>query len=78
MDPKVDALASATVQDRLVVLVFAYCGLRFGELAVLRVRNVDPLRRRLRTPHELRNTQSAVIAHRHMGRNIRNRVVGTP
>jgi hypothetical protein len=33
--------------DRLAILVLAYCGLRFGELAALRVRNVDPLRRRL-------------------------------
>lgn len=44
---QVEALAHAAGQDRLVVLVLAYCGLRFGELAALRVRNVDPLRRRL-------------------------------
>ncbi len=42
-----DALADAAGPDRLAVLVLAYCGLRFGELAALRVRNVDPLRRRL-------------------------------
>lgn len=41
------ALADAAGPDRIVVLVLAYCGLRFGELAALRVRNVDPLRRRL-------------------------------
>ena len=40
-------LADAAGQDHLVVLVLGYCGLRFGELAALRVRNVDPLRRRL-------------------------------
>ncbi|MBA3250555.1 MAG: site-specific integrase [Geodermatophilaceae bacterium] len=45
--PEVAALADAAGPDRLVVLVLAYCGLRFGELAALRVRNVDPLRRRL-------------------------------
>jgi integrase len=44
---EVAALADAAGPDRLVVLVLAYCGLRFGELAALRVRNVDPLRRRL-------------------------------
>lgn len=44
---QVAALADAAGTDRLAVLVLAYCGLRFGELAALRVRNVDPLRRRL-------------------------------
>lgn len=44
---EVAALADAAGPDRLAVLVLAYCGLRFGELAALRVRNVDPLRRRL-------------------------------
>lgn len=34
-------------QRRLVVLVLAYTGLRFGELAALRVRRVDLMRRRL-------------------------------
>ena len=33
--------------DSLVVYVLAYCGLRYGELAALRVRDVDLLRRRL-------------------------------
>lgn len=44
---QVAALADAAGPDRLIILVLAYCGLRFGELAALRVRNVDPLRRRL-------------------------------
>ncbi|MGI8693914.1 MAG: tyrosine-type recombinase/integrase [Geodermatophilaceae bacterium] len=44
---EVAALADAAGPDRLAILVLAYCGLRFGELASLRVRNVDPLRRRL-------------------------------
>jgi integrase len=34
-------------QYRLVVLVLAYCGLRWSELAALRVRRVDLMRRRL-------------------------------
>ena len=43
---EVQRLAAAG-PDSLAVLVLAYCGLRFGELAALRVRNVDPIRRRL-------------------------------
>jgi integrase len=34
-------------RDALIVLVLAYTGLRWGELAALRVSDVDPLRRRL-------------------------------
>jgi integrase len=34
-------------QQRLIVLTLAYTGLRFGELAALRVRRVDLMRRRL-------------------------------
>lgn len=44
---EVAALAEAAGEDKLIILVLAYCGLRFGELAALRVRNVDPDRRRL-------------------------------
>lgn len=44
---EVEDLAGAAGDDRDVVLVLAYCGLRFGELAALRVRQVDQLRRRL-------------------------------
>ncbi len=44
---EVGRLAGAASRDRLVVLVLAYTGLRFGELAALRVRRVDLLRRRL-------------------------------
>jgi len=45
---QVAALEDAADDDRLIIRVLAYCGLRFGELAALRVRNVDFLRRRLR------------------------------
>ena len=44
---QVDALADAIGEYRLVVLTLAYCGLRWGELAALRVGRVDTLGRRL-------------------------------
>ncbi|MGI8867654.1 MAG: tyrosine-type recombinase/integrase [Mycobacteriales bacterium] len=44
---QVNALADAAGGARLPILVLAYCGIRFGELAALRVRSVDTLRRRL-------------------------------
>lgn len=44
---QVAALADAAGEYRLVVLILAYCGLRYGELAALRVGRVDLLRRRL-------------------------------
>jgi integrase len=45
---QVAALANAAGDERLAIEVLAYCGLRFGELAALRVRDVDFLHRRLR------------------------------
>ena len=44
---QVFALAEAAGPHRVLILTLAYCGLRWGELAALRVRGVDPLRRRL-------------------------------
>ena len=44
---QVDQLASHARAGRLPVLVLAYCGLRWSELAGLRVRDVDLMRRRL-------------------------------
>lgn len=46
---QVEKLAGATFDDRqaLIIYVLAYCGLRWGELAGLRVQDFDPLRRRL-------------------------------
>ncbi len=44
---QVAALSAACGPYRLLVLVLAYCGLRWGEAAALRVRRVDLLRRRL-------------------------------
>ena len=44
---QVEQLADAAGDGRLVVLVLAYCGLRWCELAALRVSSIDFLRRRL-------------------------------
>jgi integrase len=44
---QVEDLGIAADKGRLAVLVLAYCGLRWSELAALRVENVDLLRRRL-------------------------------
>lgn len=43
---QVEALADAAGPGRAAVLVLSYCGLRWSELAALRVRNSDLLRRR--------------------------------
>lgn len=45
---QVESLATAAEEHRDVVLALAYCGLRIGELAALRARHVDLLRRRFR------------------------------
>lgn len=47
----VDRLATESREYRALVLVLAYCGLRWGELVALRVRDVEFLRRRL-TVHD--------------------------
>ena len=44
---QVAALADAAGEHRLLILTLAFCGLRWGELAALRVQNVDLLRRRI-------------------------------
>ena len=44
---EVHRLAEAAGRDQLIVLMLAYTGLRFGELAALRVGRVDLMRRRL-------------------------------
>lgn len=43
---QVTALADAAGQSRTVILVLSYCGLRWGEMAALRVGRVDTMRRR--------------------------------
>ncbi|MBD7980567.1 MULTISPECIES: tyrosine-type recombinase/integrase [Oerskovia] len=62
---QVAALATAAGRHETLVLVFAYCGLRWGEAAGLRVRDLDMLR------HRLRVNQNAV----EVGSDI---VIGTP
>ena len=44
---QVTALADAAGESRTVILVLSYCGLRWGELAALRVGRVDTMRRRI-------------------------------
>lgn len=44
---EVARLSGACGEHALVIQVLAYCGLRYGELAALRVRRVDLMRRRL-------------------------------
>ena len=46
-------LADAAGPGRLVVLVLAYCGLRWGELAALRVSRLDLMRRRIHVAESL-------------------------
>lgn len=43
---QVEQLAEAAGRNKDLVLVLAYCGLRFGEMAALKVSSVDQLRRR--------------------------------
>lgn len=45
--PQVHQLAAAAGSHGPMVLLLAYCGLRFGEAAGLRVRDCDPVRRRV-------------------------------
>ncbi len=58
---QVAALADAAGPDRLVILVLAYCGLRFGELAALRVQNIDPLRRRLNIEESVTEVDGVMV-----------------
>lgn len=45
--PQLHALASEAKEAGPIILVLGYCGLRWGEMTGLRVRDVDPKRRRL-------------------------------
>ena len=58
---QVASLADAAGPDRLAILVLAYCGLRFGELAALRVRDVDPARRRLRIEQSVTEVDGVMV-----------------
>lgn len=58
---QVGALAGACEPYGLVVQVLAYCGLRYGELAALRVRDLDLLRGRLRIERALTEVGGRVV-----------------
>jgi integrase len=54
---------SAQLDDRaaLIVTVLAYCGLRWGELAALRIADVDFLRRRLTVERSVSDVNGALV-----------------
>ena len=58
---QVAALADACGNHRLVVLVLAYCGLRWGELAGLRTRRIDLLRRRIEVAASVTEVRGTLI-----------------
>jgi integrase len=58
---QVAALAKAAEKDRVLVLVLAYCGLRFGEAAALQVADLDPLRRRIRVERSVTDVDGQMV-----------------
>ena len=67
---QVAALADAAGPYRLLVLVLAYCGLRWGEASALRVRRVDLMRGRLAIVEAVVDVNGTMIfgapkSHRH-------------
>ncbi len=54
-------LADAAGRHRLVILVLAYCGLRWGELAALRVGDVDVGRRRLEVARSVTEVRGRLV-----------------
>ena len=58
---EVEALVAAAGHGRLVVLTLAYSGLRWGELAALRVRDVDLLRGRLRVRRPVTEVNGCLV-----------------
>lgn len=54
-------LADAAGEYRTLILVLAYCGLRWGEVAALRARNVDMLRGRLTVEASLAEVNGHLI-----------------
>jgi integrase len=55
------ATDAAFTQYRLVILVLAYCGLRWGELAALRVSSVDLMRLRLHVTASVTEVNGATL-----------------
>ena len=62
MHDQVHALADECGRYRTAVLVMAYSGLRFGELAALRVRDVDLMRRRATVRESVTTIGSKLVA----------------
>lgn len=58
---EVEKLADAAGPGRLAVLTLAYTGLRWGELAALRVRNFDELRSRLRVERSVTEVNGRLV-----------------
>lgn len=58
---EVAALAGAAGQYRVLVLVLAYCGLRWGEAAALKVRRVDLMRGRIEVVEAVANVNGKMI-----------------
>jgi integrase len=58
---QVHGLAEACGDHRLVVLFLAYTGLRWGEMAALRVRRIDFLRRRVLVAESVTPTGSGLV-----------------
>lgn len=58
---QVRALADAAGPYRMVVLLLAYCGLRWGELAALRVGRVDLMRRRVTVAEALTEVRGRLV-----------------
>jgi integrase len=58
---QVAELADAAGEYRLAVLFLAYTGVRFGEMAALRVRNLDLLRRRATITHSVAEVHGRAV-----------------
>ena len=58
---QVHALADACGTHRVLVLVLAYCGLRWGEATALRARRIDLLRGRLRVEEAVASVNGKLV-----------------
>ncbi len=70
---QVATLADAAGNQRLVILVLAYCGLRWGEMAALRVVRLDLTRRRMDVAEsvtEVRGTLTWGLPKNHQQRSV--------
>ena len=58
---QVATLADAAGKQRLVILVLAYCGLRWGEMAALRVGRLDLTRRRIDVAESVTEVRGTLV-----------------